>query len=185
MMNEYTYELDCYRNLNEVSEKGGVVIFGSTFTKNIPASELGQTFKLNCGIYNRSFTDLSVFDADELVDEAVISLSPKKVILQLGETDLARGYKSHEEILNAYEKLITKLKKSDKHVKIILASVCSEDDDTKRFNASLENLSKKCKCQYADVTKANDSKTPFIEAFKKLRYFMLDQITFFDAMNLC
>ena len=183
-MNEYKNELDRYRDLYKVAEKGGVVFFGSTFAKNIPAAELGQALQLNCSVYNRSFSDLSVFDALEILDEAVLTLYPKKIILHLGEIDIERGYKSIEEISAAYEQLVLRIKKFDKRIKIIIASMCSEEKGSDQLNAALEKLSSKCRCQYADISKAKESEAPFISAFKMLKFFMLDRITFYDAMNL-
>ncbi len=182
-MNEYKNELDCYTRLNKVAQKGGVVFFGSTFAKNIPVSELGQTFNINCNVYNRSFADLSVFDAQELIDDAVMILAPKKVILQFGETDIERGYKSVTEIINAYEQLINKIKKVDKKIKMVIVSVCSDEQDCKDLNIALESLAVKCKCQYADITTAKTNEIPSIKAFSMLRYFILDKFSFYDAMN--
>ena len=54
-MNEYKNELDCYTRLNKVAQKGGVVFFGSTFAKNIPVSELGQTFNINCNVWSNNW----------------------------------------------------------------------------------------------------------------------------------
>lgn len=182
-MNEYKNELDYYNSLNKVAEKNGVVFFGSTFAKNIPVSELGQTFRLDCNIYNRSFTDLSVFDAEKIIDDAVMSVFPKKIMLQLGETDIERGYKSVAEIISAYEKLINKIRKSDSRTKIVIVSVCSDESDSDKLNAELEKLSKKLKCQYVDITKADKSEMPSIKAFSMLKFFIPDRISFYDAIH--
>lgn len=182
-MNEYKKEFDYYKGLNNLADKGGVVFFGSTFAKNIPVSELGQGLTLTCGIFNRSFTDLSVFDAAELVDTAVMELQPRKVILQLGETDMERGYKSVTDIIDAYEKLILKLKKSDKRLKIVMASVCSGKTDCSKLNSAIEALANKCKCQYADITKAGQTDMAGVKAFGMLKCFLLDHLTFCDAMS--
>lgn len=182
-MNEYKNELDYYGRLNKIAEKNGVVFFGSTFAKNIPVSELGQTFGLNCNIYNRSFNDLSVFDAEKIIDDAVMSVFPKKIMLQLGETDIECGYKSVAEITEAYEHLINKIKKADNRIKVVIVSVCSEESDSDKLNSELEKLSKKCKCQYADITKADESEMPSIKAFIMLKFFIPDRISFYDAMH--
>lgn len=182
-MNEYKKELEYYSRLNSISRKGGVVLFGSTFGKNIPVSELAQTFEMDCKVYNRSFTDLSVFDAAEILDEAVMKNEPDKIIIQLGETDLERGYKSVDEIVSAYENLISKIRKTDKKVKIVIVSVCSDEKETSELNKSLEVLADRCRCQFADISCSVHSEIPFVKAFSSLRLFISDRLSLSDIMS--
>lgn len=182
-MNEYKKELEYYSGLNNISRKGGVVLFGSTFAKNIPVSELAQTFGIDCTVYNRSFNDLSVFDAQSLCDEAVLKIQPKKIIIQLGETDIERGYKSVAEITDAYKSLIEKFRSSDKKVKIVVVSVCSDENEASELNASLEALAHKCKCQFADISGSVNNENPSVKAFSTLKFFIPDKINFCDAMT--
>lgn len=64
-MNIYEREVENFRKLNRIAKKNSVVLLGSTFAKDIPVSELVQTFDIDCNVYNRSLTDLSVFDAEK------------------------------------------------------------------------------------------------------------------------
>ena len=182
-MKNYKDELNYYTSVNKMMQKGGVVLFGSTFAKNISVAELCKAFDVDCNVYNRSFNDLSVFDAQELVSGAVMSLQPKKIILQLGETDVERNEKSDDEVISAYEKLISNIKKADKKVKIIVASLSSDENECDKFNKALESLAEKCRCQYVDISKAKTSDMPSVKAFSMLRCFIPDQVSFFDAMN--
>ncbi|MCI9112323.1 MAG: hypothetical protein HFJ99_07180 [Eubacterium sp.] len=185
-MNIYEREVENFRKLNRIAKKNSVVLLGSTFAKDIPVSELVQTFDIDCNVYNRSLTDLSVFDAEKLLDDCVISLSPKKILLQLGETDLERGYRTIPEILEAYEKIVAKLKNANKHCEIIIVSVCEKNSEVypEALNVKLEELAKKHKCQYADISPAFSNDSPSVKAFSLLKYFMLDRLSFYDAMNL-
>lgn len=182
-MKEFEKELGCYQRLNRISRRGSVVLFGSSFAKDIPVSELTQTFGLDCVVYNRSFGDLSVADAAGLIDEAVMGIEPKKIIIQLGETDLERGYKTVDEIISSYRELIAAIRKKDKHVKIVTVSVISDEKETAAFNSALEALASETGCRYADITTADDAEERYVKAFGKLKFFMIDRITFFDAMN--
>ena len=110
----YERELKNFRQLNKIAKRHGVVLFGSSFAKEIPVCELRQTFDLDCAIYNRSITDLSVFDAKDLLEDCVDTLKPTRILLQLGETDLERGYKTIPEIISAYESIVTTLKEKNK-----------------------------------------------------------------------
>lgn len=182
-MNEYQKELQYYSRLNSISRKGGVVLFGSTFGKNIPVSELAQTFEMDCSVYNRSFNDLSVSDAAEIFGEAVMTLQPDKIIIQLGETDLERGYKSVAEITSAFEELIKKIRKADKKVKIVVVSVCSDEKETVSLNKSLEVLAERHRCQFADISCSAHSEIPFVKAFSSLRLFITDKLSLSDVMS--
>ncbi len=185
-MNVYEKEIEGFRKLNKLAKANGVVLFGSSFAKEIPVCELKQAFSLDCNIYNRSLTDLTVFNAEKVIDDCVISLLPKKVLLQLGETDLEQGYRTIPEIVKAYEKIIAKIKSADKHCGIVIVSVCENGSVVypDELNKQLEELAHRTKCQYADISPAFSNDTPGVKAFSLLKFFMLDKITFFDAMTM-
>lgn len=182
-MNEFQKELDYYKKLNSAVKHGEVVLLGSTFAGNIPVSELAQAFETDCRIYSRCFNDLSVSDALSVVNEAVLSLNPSKVVIQLGETDIERGYKSVNEIISDYEKLIGMIKAYDRKMKIVIVSVCSSESETTELNKALEKMADRNKCQFADIGNDYSSDSPYIKAFSKLRYFFQERISLFDIMN--
>ena len=93
-MNVYEREIKEYSSLNRIAKKNSIVLLGSTFAKNIPVSELSLSYGMNNDIYNRSITDLSVFDASTVIEYCIKEIQPRKILIQLGETDLARGYKT-------------------------------------------------------------------------------------------
>ncbi|MGN1409433.1 MAG: SGNH/GDSL hydrolase family protein [Eubacteriales bacterium] len=182
----YEREVEGYLRLNEFAVKDGIVLFGSTFAKEIPVGELRQAFDLNCNIYNRSFTDLSVFDAEALSIRCAESLEPEKIILQLGETDLERGYKSVPEIISAYDSLVKNIKKRNRHTEIVIVSVCENANGVQPavFNSQLEDMAKKNKCKFADISAASGDRMPVVKAFSLLKRFMRNGITFCDAVNM-
>ncbi|MCQ2459053.1 MAG: hypothetical protein MJ081_01640 [Ruminococcus sp.] len=182
-MNEYKKELELYEQLNEIAVKGEVVVFGSAFAKNIPVSELAQTYGIDRCVYNRSFGDMSAADALNLAEKAVLPLQPKKIILQLGETDLERGYKSVTEIIKDYNELIRKFRENNKRVKIVILSVCSEENETDKLNTALENIAHKTKCQFVDVSGSVHAENPYLKVFSEIRLFIPDKINFCDAMS--
>lgn len=182
----YEREAYEYRRLNEFAVRNSVVLFGSTFAKDIPVGELRQAFDLDLNIYNRSFTDVSVFDAEALLIECAESLAPSKILLQLGETDLERGYRSVPEIIAAYDSLVKNIKKRNRFTDIVIVSVCENSNDIQpsEFNSQLENMAKKNKCKFADISNASSDKMPVVKAFSMLKRFMRNGITFCDAMNM-
>lgn len=182
----YEREAEEYCRLNELAVRNGVVLFGSTFAKEIPVGELRQAFDLDFNIYNRSFTDVSVFDAEPLLMECVESLAPSKILLQLGETDLERGYKSVPEIIAAYDSLVKSIKKRNRFTDIVIVSVCENSNGIQpsEFNSQLEKMAKKNKCKFADISNASSDRMPSVKAFSMLKRFMRNGITFCEAMNM-
>lgn len=183
-MNIYEREQKNYQNLNTVANPHGVVLVGSTFAKEIPVCELRQTFQLDCDLYNRSYTDLSIYDAQTLITECMDSLSPHKLLLNLGETDLERGFHTIKEIVGEYESLIKALKAHDPHCQIVVVSVCDNDATLKpaELNRQLELMASRMHCRFADISGARKSTAPFVKAFDILRFFMLDNLTLSDVM---
>lgn len=182
----YEREAEEYSRLNELAVRNSVVLFGSTFAKEIPVGELRQAFDLDLNIYNRSFTDVSVFDAEPLLMECVESLAPSKILLQLGETDLERGYRSVPEIISAYDTLVKNIKKRNRFTDIVIVSICENSNGIQpsEFNSQLENMAKKNKCRFADISNASSDRMPAVKAFSMLKMFMRNGITFCDAMNM-
>lgn len=182
----YEREAENFCQLNKVAKANGIVLFGSSFAKNIPVYELKQAFNIECDIYNRSLADISIFNAEDLIDDCVIKLSPQKVLLQLGETDLKQGYHTIPEIIKEYEKIISKLKSTDRHVNIVIVSICENDPNIcpNKLNKELELMAHRTKCQYADISSAFSNDSPYIKAFNLLKFFMMDKITFSNAMTL-
>lgn len=182
----YEREAEEYCRLNELAVRNGVVLFGSTFAKEIPVGELRQAFDLDFNIYNRSFNDVSVFDAEPLLMECAESLAPSKILLQLGETDLERGYKSVPEIIAAYDSLVKSIKKRNRFTDIVIVSVCENSNGIQpsEFNSQLEKMAKKNKCKFADISNAVSDRMPAVKAFSMLKRFMRNGITFCEAMNM-
>ena len=182
----YVRETEEYCRLNEFAVRNGIVLFGSTFAKDIPVGELRQAFDLDCNIYNRSFTDVSVFDAEALLIKCAESLAPSKILLQLGETDLERGFRSVPEIISAYDSLVKNIKKRNRFTDIVIVSVCENSNGIQpsEFNSQLKKMAKKNKCKFADISNASSDRMPSVKAFSMLKMFMRNGITFCEAMNM-
>lgn len=180
--NVYGRDLREYAALNKVAPAGGVVIFGSSFAKDIPTGELQQTFGFDRKIYNRSLYELSVFDAAALVESCIGELAPSKILIVLGETDLRAGVHTIPEIVEAYSRLIADLRRRYS-CKIVVVSVCGDSDlHPEELNRKLEDMAHANSALYADITAAASAESPEIDAFCSLRCFMLDRVGFFDAM---
>lgn len=179
-------ELSNYQKLNKIAQKNETVLFGSSFAKQIPICELKQSFDLNVTIYNRSIENLSIFHVTNYLNDCIFSLAPKKVLLNLGETDLEQGTHTIPEIITAYKALIHDIKTTLPHCNIVIISVRSNGNDiyAKELNQQLEILAQKTKSQYVNITPAFSDETPSIKAFSLLKFFLRDKITFSDAITM-
>lgn len=171
-------ELYSYKSLNQLAHKNSVVILGSTYMKEMPVGELRQIFGIISDIYNRSLTNLSIFETVAIASDILNELSPNKIILHLGETDLDSGRYTEEEVLTEFSDLLSYLRKLNKKLKIVVVSLNNLENKELQdsFNKRLETLASKNNCIYADITSANDTKddTSHIQSFRLLRYFMAD-----------
>ena len=173
-------EINNYNSLNRFARKNSVVILGSTYAKEMPVGELKQIFGIISDIYNRSLTDLSIFEADEVLNSIMKDLIPSKLILQLGETDLDNNH-SVDEVIEKLISLIAMCKKADKKIKIVLVSLnnLKNKEIESEYNSRLEEIARKNSCVFADITSTNtaDNEDPtHINAFRLLKYFMADDI---------
>lgn len=183
-MNKHESQIKKFNKLNETAVKNGVVLFGSDFATDIPVCELKQYFDIEDDMYNRSIENLSVFDAQQLLDTCVNELCPGRLLIQLGETDLQNDY-SVDEIISEYKKLIKAIKTANKQCRIIIVSVCSDHPLTHELNHRLEITAGKLKCGYADISAAAADEAPSIKAFSMLRFFIPDRISLNDIMLAC
>lgn len=181
----YNHELTSYHQLNSIARKGGIVLFGSTFAKNIPVGELLQSFELDCSLYNRSLTDLSVFDAASVLNDCVLDLEPRRLLIQLGETDLEHGYKNISEIISQYELIINQIQSRLKKCRITLVSVSDPDGNLypTELNAKIADLASRMGCQYADISTEKAAEAPEVKAFCQLKSFFRERISDYDALH--
>ena len=113
-------EIKNYTKLNELAEKGGIVIFGCGVDKDIPTCEIRQAFAVESKIYNRSFESVSVNGALSIYKETVAALSPETVLLHIGETDIEFFAENSAEFDNKYRELIGYIKSQNKNAALRL-----------------------------------------------------------------
>ena len=118
-------EIRNYKKLNELAERGGILIFGCGMDKNIPTCELRQAFAVESKVYNRSFERLSVKDALRVYKETADTLSPETVLLHIGETDMDFFAENSAEFDRKYRELIAYIRSQNKNCRIEIISCSS------------------------------------------------------------
>ena len=147
-------EIKNYTKLNELAEKGGIVIFGCGVDKDIPTCEIRQAFAVESKIYNRSFESISVKDALSVYKETVDALSPETILLHIGETDMDFFAESPVEFDNKYRELIGYIKSQNKKCRIAIISLRNYDYDSQieEINKHLKYIADSEQCEYGDIS---------------------------------
>ncbi len=81
-------EMAKYRELNSITEAGGVVLFGSDTFAALPVGELTQAFRITEPIYNRSVKDIKINQIETYLKVCLYDLNPRKIFVNLGDTDI-------------------------------------------------------------------------------------------------
>lgn len=146
-------EREQYAKLNDLSEKGGIVIFGCGEDKAIPACELCQAFAVNDKVHNRSFGELSIQNAVNAYKESVAPLDPETLFLHIGEADIDFFEENPAEFDNLYRKLILQVKKDNRKCRIAVVSLKNDENDSviENMNKHLKFIAESEQCEYGDI----------------------------------
>lgn len=149
----FDMELKRYEVLNELAERGGVVILGGTEDETIPVGELKQAFAIEEKIYNRSMKGLSVLDAQTVFDVCIAQIAPETLLLHIGEHDIQLFKENADEFIQKYSQLITHIKSVNKtcHIAIVSLRNYKNDGVIKALNQQLKYIADSQRCEYADI----------------------------------
>ena len=146
-------QISKYIKLNELSEQGGIVIFGSGEDVNIPVGEIRQAFSVDAKMYNRSFKNLSITEAQTVSEKCIAPIYPETVLIHIGEDDLSLFKKDSSEFDVAYRNLIGFIKKQNKNCRIAVVSMRDHDNHPiiAEMNQHLKNIADSEQCEYGDI----------------------------------
>ena len=77
--------------LNDLALQDEIVVFGSTYMAGFPFYELINKCRLEHAVYNRSIEGMSVQEAEEVLNVAVLALHPRKVFLCFSDIATAKA----------------------------------------------------------------------------------------------
>ena len=121
--------------INDLTLKGEIVVFGSTYMANFPLYELINKYHFENAIYNRSIAGLTTSEALEIVQDCVISLSPAKIFIALGEED-----ENNIDAIKQYNQIIKRVQSALPKSKIYLIGLQGNTPYVERFNANILSL---------------------------------------------
>ena len=149
-------EIAKYKSLNQLAEADGTVIFGGNNDVNIPLGELKQAFALNDSIYNRSFSDLSVVDAEKVYGECISELCPDTVLLHIGESDVSDFDGKKTTFEASYRTLIGTIREKNMECRIVIVALKMKNYDNNSTVVEINKLLKKIadseKCEFEDIS---------------------------------
>lgn len=166
--------------INELTLKGEIVVFGSTYMANFPLYELINKYHFENAIYNRSIAGLTTSETLEIVQDCIITINPAKVFIALGEED-----ENNINAIKEYNQIVKLLQSALPQSKIYLIYLQGNTPYTERFNANILSLcdnQKICSIRFASSsTESNVYKTQF----KQLSCFFRDKpLTMVEAFAM-
>ena len=146
-------EMKQYTRLNELSEHGGIVIFGGSQAKRIPTGEVRQAFAVEPKMYNRSIDNLSVTEATEIYGRFAAPLVPETVLLHIGDADTEFFVKDPDAFDKKYRELIAHIRSGNEKCRIAVVSLRNYEDDPQiaEMNKHLKYIAESEHCEYGDI----------------------------------
>ncbi len=170
-------DINTLNQINNTAIQNGCVIFGSDFICNFPINELAQNYRIDTPVYNRGINGLKINESEYQFDNSVVSLSPGKIFICIGENDVKEPDFDEKKFARQYDSLIKKMKRS-MPAKIFIMSVVS----AKQLDPLLLETAKNNKCGFIDISYSNNT---YIDAFEAIRFYLRSRpLNFCDAMNL-
>lgn len=176
--------MDKYRELNTITEDGGILLFGSDYFSSMPLGELARSFHIDIPVYNRSIKDISIDRVQSYMDVCVFDLHPQKIFVNLGESDMKNPDFDVESFISKYEWLLYTIH-AKMEAEIYIVSVISRHPAAARINARLKSLAAQSGCKYIDAVSALASDRPMLRVFEQLIFYFRNRpISFADAMDM-
>lgn len=180
---EQSHEEVMFHEMNAVAKKGGVVFFGSNHFAELPVAELIQSFHMNETAYNRSLANVSIDEMAPMVDACVTELDPRKVFVNLGDSDLDNPALDVDEFISKYEWLLYTIHNRTK-ASIYVVSLLSATSAARKINIRLKALAAENGCDFIDVTDAIAAERPDLHMFDLMKaYVRTHPIDFSEAMG--
>lgn len=176
-------EMEKYRELNSITEAGGVVLFGSNTFASLPIGELTQAFHITEPVYNRSVKDIRLSQIESYLKVCLYDLNPRKIFVNMGDVDILDENVCIKDFIAKYEWLLYMIHTKTQAV-IYIVSIVSENPTAQKINEQLKLLAAQTGCKYVDAVTALESKRPTLRLFELLKVHMRNHpINFADAME--
>ena len=176
-------EMETYREMNSITEAGGVVLFGSNTFAALPVGELAQAFRITEPIYNRSIKDVRIDQIESYLKVCLYDLNPRKIFVNMGDIDILDENVDTDNFISKYEWLLYMIH-TKTQASIYIVPIVSNSPAAFQINQRLKALASQTGCKYVDVAGVLESKRPTLRLFEVLKVHMRNHpINFADAME--
>lgn len=169
------------KELNDISMKGEIVVFGSTYMSGFPLYELLNKCSLENAVYNRSMEGLTIREALLVVGDCVINIRPSKLFLALGEED-----EDDPEAASRYKALVSTIHTALPDCELFLIGLTEQTSYAESFNRAARALCDGKRIRFIDFVSKSVSDTALYKArFKQLScFFRSKPLTSLDAFAI-
>ena len=177
-------EMETYRELNSITEAGGVVLFGSNTFASLPVGELTQAFRITEPVYNRSIRDVRIDQIENYLKVCLYDLNPRKIFVNMGDVDVHDENVDIDNFISKYEWLLYMIH-TKTQASIYIVPIVSDSPAAFKINQRLKALASQTGCKYIDVSGVSEAKRPTLRLFEMLKVHMRNHpINFADAMEV-
>lgn len=177
-------EMETYRELNSITEAGGVVLFGSNTFANLPLGELTQAYHITEPVYNRSIKDIRISQIENYLKVCLFDLNPRKIFVNLGDVDIKDDSLDADNFISKYEWLLYMIH-TKTQAEIYIVSIVSSSPEAMEINQRLQKLASQTGCHFIDATGALEAKRPTLRLFELMKVHMRNHpINYADAMTV-
>ena len=174
-MSDKEKKIECYRAANQNVLYGKTVFTGSSLMEMFPINKLLKENGDDTIIYNRAVGGFVSAELLEALDTCVLALKPARVFLNIGTNDLSDSRISILQLMDCYDKIVTKIETELPETEIYLMAyypvnyeaaaeelkACLKVRTNERIsqaNAEVEKLARKHGQKYIDINeKLKDS----------------------------
>ena len=177
-------EMQTYRELNSITEAGGVVLFGSNTFASLPVGELAQAFRITEPIYNRSVKDIRIDQIERYLKVCLYDLNPRKIFVNMGDVDIRDENVDVDNFISKYEWLLYMIH-TKTQASIYIVPIVSKSPAAFKINQRLKALAVQTGCKCIDISGVFESRRPTLRLFELMKVHMRNHpINFADAMEV-
>lgn len=183
-LNQGDDEMETYRELNSITEAGGVVLFGSNTFAALPLGELTQAYRITEPLYNRSIKDVRISQIENYLKVCLYDLNPRKIFVNMGDVDIQDDSLDVDNFISKYEWLLYMIH-TKTQAEIYIVSILSSNPEAMEINRRLKKLAAQTGCSFIDATGALEAKRPTLRLFELMKVHMRNHpINYADAMTV-
>ena len=119
-MDEKELRANQYREENKSAQPGQIVFTGSSLMEQFPINRLLREHGETITIYNRGISGAVTRELLDALDACVLDLKPFRVFINIGTNDLSDSSVSIPEVMQVYDRILTKIEQNLPGVEIYL-----------------------------------------------------------------